>query len=120
MTTTLVREIVSQVSKEASGSAYPGLGASLFSGKGGFMQGKGRPLGSVNDFPRCMHGIGAGMSFRLGEVGKQTMVYFRIPSGVELKPIKTYPEGRRCVICGCLLSIYNHDNKCSCHMILGR
>lgn len=79
----------------------------------------GRPQDSLSDFPKCMHGVGAGMSFRVGDTGKQTMVYFTIPSGVELKPVKTYPAGRKCRICGVTLSIYNSGTECMCHSQLG-
>lgn len=118
MTNTLVREIVGKTFKPLSGVAYPASGEGLSFGKGGFMGSvnKGRPVGTVGNVleqPKFMHGVGCGFSERIGGVGRQTLVCYITP--IDAKPIKTYPAGRKCQICGCNLSIYNPNNKCTCH-----
>ena len=41
-----------------------------------------------------------------------------LPKGIEMrKPLKTSPEGRKCMFpdCKCILSIYNHEAYCRIH-----
>ena len=75
----------------------------------------GRRLGSVNDFPRYMHGVGCGLTNRLGDTYRQRLVATTFHFPIEMKPVKTYPAGRKCEVCGCLISIYNSDSKCALH-----
>lgn len=73
----------------------------------------GNKLGNILDFPKYMHGVGCGFSDRLGVTGRQTLIFSVVP--LNSKPVKTYPAGRRCQVCGCVLSIYNPSTLCSRH-----
>jgi hypothetical protein len=60
--------------------------------------------------PKLFYGRGPGLSVYPGQPGQQSL---KMISGS--KPVRSYPAGRRCTVCNCLLSIYNPGNTCGIH-----